>query len=239
MQPEKRSGTIHTLFPLRYFIETPLPEVDSDEWKKLNWSKFEFGVTNKDGFLLVTRGSKGSRCELKIPGAGKLVGVDKGAEGGNLVFKPSDTNKVPVVIKKGNIRFIIRWNNEVYFAESLGTIGAIYHLSTENLEFKYKKVTDLDDEPEAFTLFNNMLLIASYHSFYRITPELKVEVLAEDTFWHGLFPTSIAVLDEHRIFIGLRGGYARISLSNNKLTFYKYTPFLPGKVKTPAGNIQD
>jgi hypothetical protein len=220
-------AVIQTLFPLRYFKETTPPAINSAEWRKLNWSKFEFGVTNKDGLLLITRGPRGTRCELKIPG-GKLVGLNNGELGGKLTFKPADANKPVIEIKKGNIKFIFVLADNIYFIEEMAHAaihkGLMYKIDTTDNKFTYTKVLDFTDEPEAYALYQGNLLLASYQNFYRIGADLKKETLVQDAFWSGLFPTSIAVLDEWHVYIGLRSGYGKLDLSTKKTTFYRYTP---------------
>jgi hypothetical protein len=218
-------ASIRTMFPLRYFIETPVPIIEDEVWRKLNWSKYEFGVTNKDGLLLITRGARGNRCELKIPEKGKLVGTDKGAEMGSLIFKPADATKPAFEVKKGNMRFIVRLKEHIYFVEATANKGVMYKLDMTSEIFKFTKVVEFEDEPEAYAIFNDSLLVASYQSFYRINADLTKEVLVKNAFWYGLFPTSVAVMDEYHVYIGIRSGYAMLNLTTNKLTFYKYTPY--------------
>jgi hypothetical protein len=215
---------VETFFPLNYFIETKQPPVNSKEWGKLNRTKFEFNVTNKDNKLIITRGTKGPRCELKIP-TGKLVGMDNGDLGGKLTFKPSDATKPTIEVKKGNIKFIFLMKDVIYFIEGIANFekneGSMYQLDIVGDVFKPKKVMTFEDAPEAFAIFNGSLLIASYNNFYRVT-DLNKETLLKGLFWNGLFPTSIAPFDDTHIYIGLRSGYAKMDLTTNKLTFYRY-----------------
>ncbi|MGP8217236.1 MAG: hypothetical protein ACLQQ4_16830 [Bacteroidia bacterium] len=212
-------------FPISYFIETKAPEINSSDWRKLNHSKFDFNVTNIDDRLVLTRGPRGTRCELKLAD-GKLVGTDNGEHGGKLIFKPIDKTKTATEIKRGNIKFIFKLQDVIYFIERIDSSGigegAMYRVDIVNNAFSFTKILGFEDAPEAYAIYKGDLLIASYRNFY-VVHDLKMDVFLKDTFWEGLFPTSIAVLDERHVYIGLRSGYAQLDLTNKNLRFYKYS----------------
>ena len=205
------------------FIETVPPKAGSDEWYSLNYSRNEFGVKIVDGKLEIKKVDEINKCELNISN-GKLEGVNRGEWGGNLTFVPKDTTKGNVEIKLGNIKFIFMFQDKIYFIEGLAHLsissGALYELENRNDNFSYKKLIDFEDAPEAFTIYQNKLLIATHENFY-IIKDFKKELLIKDAFWSNLYPNSIAVIDEKNVFIGMRSGLVKLDLTSKLLNFYK------------------
>lgn len=205
------------------FIETVPPKAGSDEWYPLNYSRNEFGVKIIDGKLDIKKVKEINKCELKIAG-GTLIGINRGEWGGQLTFKPEDTTKKAVDIKRGNIKFIFTFNDKVYFIEGLAHMGysggAIFELNTANNNFTFTKLVDFDDAPEAFTIYKKKFLIATHKNFY-IVQDFKKELVFKETFWSSLYPNSIAVLDDKNVFIGIRSGIVKLDLTDKTLKFYK------------------
>ena len=205
------------------FVETVPPKPESDEWFPLNYSQNEFGVKIIDGKLDIKKVREVNICELKITG-GSLAGINRGEWGGQLTFKPEDTAKKEVVIKRGNIKFIFNFKNKVYFIEGLAHMsysgGAIFELNTENNYFTFTKLVDFEDAPEAFTIYKDKFLIATHENFYTVQ-DFKKELIFKDTLWSSLYPNSIAVLDDKNVFIGIRSGIVKLDLTDKTLKFYK------------------
>ena len=115
------------------FIKTSPPKVGSDEWYVLNGSQNEFGVSIVNGKLDIKKVNEVNKSVLKMP-SGTLIGVNRGEWGGQLTFKPSDTTKKNIDIKEGNIKFIFKLENKIYFIEGLAHMsysgGALFELHT-------------------------------------------------------------------------------------------------------------
>ena len=205
------------------FVETVPPKAGSDEWYSLNYSHNEFGVKIIDGKLDIKKVKEVNKCDLKIMG-GTLIGLDRGEWGGQLTFKPEDTTKKVLDIKRGNIKFIFNFKEKVYFIEGLAHMGysggAIFELNTTNNNFTFTKLVDFEDAPEAFAIYKNKFLIATHQNFY-IVQDFKKELVLKETFWSSLYPNSIAVLDDKNVFIGMRSGIVKLDLTNKTLKFYK------------------
>lgn len=205
------------------FVETIPPKVGSSDWFSLNYSKNEFGVRNVNGKLEIKKVEEVNRCDFALPN-GTLTAIDHGEFGGNLTFYPSDTTQKAVRIKDGNIKFIFDYKNKIYFIDGLahGTFssGTLYRLDTAKHNFKYTKVLDFEDAPEAFAIYDDKFLVATHENFY-IVKDFKTEVIFKEIFWSSLYPNSIAVFDDKNIFIGMRGGIAKINLTAKTLNFYK------------------
>lgn len=217
------SGQTQTVIP-REFIEIALPKVQSEEWYKLNNSQNEFGVSIVNGKLDVKKVSEVNRSELKTA-SGTLIGVNRGEWGGQLTFKPSDPAKKAIDVKKGNIKFIFKFKNKIYFIEGLAHLsysgGAIFELDTTGNKFSFTQLVDFEDAPEAFTIYKDKFLIATHKNFY-IVKDLKKELVFKETFWSSLYPNSIAALDDRNVFLGMRSGIIKLDLTDKTLKFYKF-----------------
>ncbi|HTB07716.1 MAG TPA: hypothetical protein VK806_12260 [Bacteroidia bacterium] len=197
----------------------------TDPWYVLSLSTNEFSVANKDGKLEITKAHEVHNCELVLP-YGNLFGVDNGEFGGKLSYKPADGSKPLVSIKDGNIKYIFTLSDSIYFIEGLAHLstneGAMYRLDTAGSKFTYSKILSFYDAPEAFAMYNDMLLIAGHQNFYIIHKNIMAEILLQNMFWRGLYPNSIAVIDDKHVYIGIRSGYVKLNLKNKEIIFYKY-----------------
>jgi len=210
------------------FIETTPPKYGSEEWYSLNYSKNEFSVNSNNGQLEINKVgkviNKVHECELRLPN-GILTGIDKGEWGGSLTFNSTDSTIKPVEIKSGNIKFIFKFKDNIYFIEGLAHMsfreGALYELETTNDSFIYKKLLDFVDAPEAFTIYRDKFLIATHENFY-VVKDFKKELVFKDTFWRSLYPNSIAVIDDKSVFLGIRSGIVMLDLTTKTMKFYKY-----------------
>jgi hypothetical protein len=205
------------------FVETKPPVPYSVPWHKLNASKREYRVRDFEGALEIRRTPAINWHLLGIPG-GSLKAVDHGEFGGSLTFTPTDNTLQPIEIKEGNVKFVFSFHDKIYFIEGLAHLGisngALYELERTGNNFTYKKLLDFEDAPEAFTIYNDQLLIAAHESFY-IVKDLKKETIIKHAFWIGLYPNSIAAFDEENVFIGMRGGIVKLDFTEGKWVFYK------------------
>jgi hypothetical protein len=205
------------------FIETNPPKNGSNDYS-LNHSPNEFGVKIKDGKLDIRKVNEINQTELKLPN-GKLIGFNKGEWGGQLIFEPKDKGRRELEIKNGNIKFVFNFKNDIYFIEGLAhgsySGGALFKLDTTHNKFIYSKILDFEDAPEAFTIYKEKLLIATHKNFYELN-DFKLDLVFEDAFWNGLYPNSIAVVDDQNVFLGIRSGIVKLDLTSKTMKFYKY-----------------
>lgn len=216
------SGQNTILIP-KEFKGTIPPKAESKEWYKLNYSKNDFEVKITNNKLQIKKNTKERECKLKTT-SGTFFGKDLGEWGGQLTFVSNDSTPKTIKIKDGNIKFIFQFKNKIYFFEGLAHMdinkGALYKLDASKNSFSYEKIIDFDDAPQAFTIFKNKLLIASYQNFY-LVKDFKKQVILKNTFWGGLYPNSIAVFNERNVFIGIRSGIVKLDLTTKTLKFYK------------------
>lgn len=153
-----------------------------------------------------------------------MTAIDHGEFGGTLIFNPFDTTKKTIPIKEGNIKFIFDYKNKIYFIDGLAhgvlSEGTLYELDTAREIFKFEKVLDFEDAPEAFTIYDETLLIASHENFY-VVNNFQKELIFKETFWSSLYPNSIAVFDNANVFVGMRGGIVKIDLTRKTFKFYE------------------
>ena len=154
-----------------------------------------------------------------------LKGTNQGEWGGELVYEPKGHKEHTVKIMSGNIRFLFQYNNKICFLEGLAHLtsshGALYELEFKKDSFTYTKRIDFEDEPAAYCIYKDRLLVATYANFFEVK-NWKIEPVILDIFWKSLYPNSVAVIDEKHVFVGLRSGIAKIDLTTKKITYYKW-----------------
>lgn len=205
------------------FVETLQPKSESTEWYNLNYSEDEFDVKITNGKLEIVKAVIKNTCELKISN-GKLLGINHGEFGGKLTFVPDDKSQKEIEIKNGNVKFIFMFHNKIYFIEGLThgfSEGNLYQLNFSDNKFTYNKILHFEDAPQAFTIYNDKLLIASYENFY-IVEDFKKQLIFKETFWGGLYPNSIAIINENNVYLGIRSGIVKLDLPKKNIKFYKY-----------------
>jgi hypothetical protein len=206
------------------FVETIPPKYGTEEWRELNYSNHEFKVQNIKGELIISETNDSSSCELIIS-EGKLIGNDGGEWGGSLKYVPNNTSLKRIEARTGNIKFLFELSSKIYFLDGLAHLGfrqgSLYELTIADTTFLYKKVIDFGDSPEAFAMNNDEILIATYQNFF-VVKDFKPKLIFKDTFWESLYPNSIAFFDDEDVFIGIRGGIAKLDLIKKQIKFYKY-----------------
>lgn len=212
----------NVIFP--NFVKTKLPKLNSSEKRELNYSGYDFDVKILNNKLKVTKAQSNNKSVLKISN-GTIVAINHGEWGGKLTFIPDDKNQSEIVIKEGNLKFVFIFNNNIYFIEGLAhgssNYGDLYQLNYSENKFSYKSIIHFEDSPEAFTIYKNKIYIAGYGNFY-IIDNFKKGVLFRDAFWSGLYPNSIAIMDEKNVYLGIRSGIVKLNLPKKEVLFYKY-----------------
>ncbi|MFD1605061.1 hypothetical protein ACFSJW_00545 [Flavobacterium artemisiae] len=204
------------------FKEIKIPQKNSEQTRKLNYSRNEYKVSFENNKLKVENYSSSRNSELKINN-GVLKGYNHGEWGGKLLFEPNDKTKKEIEIKEGNILFLFNYNNKIYFIEGLAHLsvneGFLYELQIDGDKFSYKKIIDFGDCPGAYTIFKDNIYVASYQNFYKIK-NLKMEILYKNDFWRSLYPNSIAIKNEEKVFMGIRGGIVELNLKTKTKRLY-------------------
>lgn len=212
-------------FLLSDFVETTLPKPKTSERSKIYEHGFDFVVNVRNGKLKI----KEYKQKKYIPDLkfftidGMFLGTDSGECGGRLNF--INNARDTTTIKTGNIRFLFRYNREIYFIESLahGTIneGALYKIVPVNNAYSYEKIVDFDDAPMVMCIVEADILVASANNFYKIH-ELKKEKIFPDLLADDLSPRSLVAEDSRHVYMGLTGGYVHIDLTDSSYQFFQF-----------------
>ncbi len=129
------------------------------------------------------------------------------------------------LLQSGNIKFIFRFNDSIRLLGGLAHMslnsGSLQTLLHNTNSFIFSKTLNLKDAPSAIFVFKNNIYLAGNKGFYIIDKNLKIKTIFDNLFWHGLYPTSILVIDKQTVYVTIRGGYVKINPENKKLTLYK------------------
>lgn len=205
------------------FVETESPQPASPAWYALNHSQLSFAVEIIDEELQISPQKRSRTCEFKLPN-GRLKGTNNGEWGGELMFIPLDTSRPAIKILDGNIVSIFKYLGDIFVLEGLAHMGrsrgVLRWLIIDGETFFSEKIMDFDDAPEVVSVEDDRLLIAT-HSGFCVIKDLKREWVFKDAFWGGLGVNSIAVQDDHHVFMGISGGIVKLDLTTKELTFYQ------------------
>jgi hypothetical protein len=75
---------------------------------------------------------------------------------------------------------------------------------------------------KAFAVASEKIYVATYENFY-IVDNFRAEHIFEEAVWCGLNPTSIVVIDNNSVFMGVRGGVIKLDLVTRSLKFTNTT----------------
>lgn len=203
------------------FSEVMPPKYPTKEWLELNRAPLSFKVVIVNNVLAISKATERHQTQLDVEG-GTLIGINRGEWGGVLLYK----NRVSTdTIKGGNIVKIFKFQNQIYFLEGLAHMsfnsGSLYKLNKQSNKFSYDKVLDFEDAPESFTILNDKIFVAGFGNFYIVKNE-KCETIFKGMFWESLYPNSVAALNDNEVYLGIKGGYVKLNISNKTLKFYKY-----------------
>ena len=205
------------------FHQLPLPAPGSAAWARLTDAP-SCAVANRAGKLVVAKASERHATTLTTA-AGTFFGRDRGEWGGALLFQPLASKAKPRQLKTGNVRHLFQLQKQVYFLEGLTHLGinsgALYRIAGQAPAFTFVKVLAFTDAPEAVAVVGNDLFIAQFQGF-TVVRNGQTEVLIEQAGRAGLSPNSVAVLPDGQVYIGLRGGYARLDRRSKHLAFFQY-----------------
>lgn len=150
--------------------------------------------------------------------------------GGQLNFIPSDSslekrNILQTGVAGLAISSVFDFKGKIYFlvgSSDMGDSGgALVEIQRDKEKFNFKKVLDLDSAPETMMILDDKLLVVCYQKFTLIE-NFKPENIIENALWASLYPNSIVAKNENEIYIGMRGGYSKLSLKTKQIEYFKY-----------------
>jgi len=199
------------------FVESDSPK--GGEWRKANhdYPAFEVSLSD-DGSLLVQKPSPddASHTTVSFDAEGvKYTGVDFGEFGGGLYLGEYSKDKTPIF--GGNVRALLAIEHDLYIVEGLahmGFNGGSIQVIRDYLDpSPIERVTLLPEAPLAAIVDDSMdrpqIAIVGYSSFMVFTPDSRLQMLQFDTFYGGLYPSSVVRYGDFYI-IGIRSGIAAV-----------------------------
>lgn len=205
------------------FVRIEIPNKKSDVWKQMNSSLYEANVKVINGKIDISRAQRNKLCSLVIE-SGTLQGSDHGEWEGDLTFTANHNPESKIEIKRGNIKYIFEFKNNIYFLEGLNHLGykkgAMFELIHNDGKFTYQKVVEFNDAPYAYAIHGDNLYVVTFENLFVIN-NFKKELIFENMFWSGLYPNSLAIIDEKNVFVGMRGGFARLNLINKEMQIFQ------------------
>jgi len=130
-----------------------------------------------------------------------------------------------LLIKYGNANGIFVYKGELYFTEGLSHMGtnqgAMYKVEIHDESVNAVKVIDFDEAIRSTTVYKGVIYVATFSKFY-VVRDFKKELILDSLFWYGFNPSSIAVIDDHNIYVGMYGFYAKIDAIKKEMLLYKY-----------------
>jgi hypothetical protein len=159
---------------------------------------------------------------------GKPENVNNQLENYDWILKKSPTKNLIkgnfLLIAGGNTQAIVPYKNDWLFIQGMqiGTKhGRLSQLTIKKDSFIVSKIFNFEAIPTAMYIYKDKFFIITNNAFYSIEGG-KEELVLNNLFWEGLYPNSIAVINESYIYVGMRGGYAQIDLTKKYMKFYKY-----------------
>ena len=128
------------------------------------------------------------------------------------------------LLQSGNVQFIFRFKDSIYFLGGLAhglNFGSLFSLRCKVDSFFITKALDLGDAPSAMCIHGDFIYLAGSKGFYIIDRSLNIKTILDNSFWYGLYPTSVIVLNKQNVFVAIRGGYVKINPEDKKITLYK------------------
>lgn len=125
----------------------------------------------------------------------------------------------------GNINSFFKFNDTTYFTSGLAhmgsNVGTLTRIITSSKnEFFISTALDLEGAPMTNTIINDTIIFITFDGLLVVKQFQKIINLKKQ-FWASLYPNSVAYLNDKSLFIGMRGSYAKIDLTNYTIKCFK------------------
>ena len=204
------------------------PKYNTPEWTAANQSATSWKVTLRNGKVMAQavqgyareypvlpfKLAKNSRYPAYAAATkvsdGWLICEDAGEFGSDLWWYAPDGKKY-YRIEGAYVRGFLQTKAGVFGFGGMDG-GSIMTFNKEDAEnWKVDKFLALSGQPEVFLEERNGdFLIATDTQVMRVGQDKKMEVLVKDLAWSSLYPISIVEAEKGDIYIGMRGGVARV-----------------------------
>lgn len=129
------------------------------------------------------------------------------------------------LLEKGNPRKIFKLKDSLYVLDGLSHLswssGKLYKVILNRSAFITTAICEFEDAPEAATTFGDNIFVVTEKHLYMVKGTERITVV-DNPIWKWLNPTSIAAMNEDEIYIGIRGGYVKVTTATKQMIFYKY-----------------
>lgn len=222
-----------------------------------NWSTHEWRVVLENGVVYARQRNieevSGEKPDFEIPASkemngerhymlvpdGWLVGFNAGEWGGSLWWF-SATGKDNYKISDDQIVSFLKRDGEIMAIEGLAHLsiskGSIIKVEKEKDTGKYVslRILNLNAAPEAAILdADNSVIVVTTSGLFKASGDKLTKIV--DGFWSMLYPNSIVVDAQRNVYIGMRQGVAKISLSDSNQKIDWLVPskqYLDGEIKS-------
>ena len=205
------------------------------ELTKENYGDIQYQLS--DGVLLSKNGGEFGGGLFYKPFDKKVKKIFINGEKNSERVKPSNIDLFSPPIKDiknefgyfrlpgGNINSFFKFKDTLFFTNGLahmGTnVGALTKVAISGKDkFIFTKALDLEGAPMTETMINDTLLFITYDGLL-VVKDFNKLINLKKQFWASLYPNSVAYLDERNVFIGMRGCYAKIDLTDNSIKCFK------------------
>lgn len=160
---------------------------------------------------------------------GYLVGFNAGEFGASLWWY-GEEGQTKYKISDDQIRGFFVNNGDLLAVEGLAHItiseGTLIRLSKDSSnKWVSTRLVDFRDAPYAATVSaDGDIFVVTSNMLTRVSPVGDMAVLIDDAFWWCLYPTSVVVTADTTVYIGMRGGVAKIE---NRRESWETTWLLP------------
>jgi hypothetical protein len=128
-------------------------------------------------------------------------------------------------IANGNVLGIFQYKDSLFYLDGLAhmgvVIGGLYSLVVKSDSFAIARVADLGDCPRAYLADESRLWIVTMQGLL-VVENGQVDRILGHVFWNGLYPNSICLDPKGTLYVGLRGGYAKVDEKTWHVLFFKY-----------------
>lgn len=223
---ENKSFLLDGLINSGKWVEIPIPK-RYDQWKKLE-ERFDEWEVNKAGGINVNepvyQSISGYNFQMIDASEGFLLRVAKREWGGALYFYPNGDRNKKYKILDGDIWPLYKEDNKIFafqaFPIEKKPYGKMLSIKKSFFKWRAKELTVINDLPysQAYAEKNIMYLV-TYNKLIKMNNYKINEVILDNTFWGGLYPTT-AVYDKGYLYIGMRAGVAKVNIKSKQMQFF-------------------
>lgn len=201
--------------------KTTAPPGNDAQWRCANHARNEWRVQTdaRGGLLFAAPPARRPEFSLRLPGGGRLVGIDKGEFGGSVDWV-SDSGRERLQLLQTNPVAFTQYRGDVYIASGLSHLGdeygEVYRMHRLSpTRWQIDKVLDIDEAPTAALAESEVWTLVTTHGVMRVDlRSFTATRMHVNARWGSVYPNSV-VHRQGRWYIGARGAVMRLSPSGD------------------------